>query len=82
MCKPENLLDMNKRIYKVLGSIVLLAMLMVNCTDKFAELNKDPREVNDPDLSHVLTNALYNSAGDEYLQWFYYNSVIKTVSCI
>lgn len=75
MCKPENLLDMNKRIYKVLGSIVLLAMLMVNCTDKFAELNKDPREVNDPDLSHVLTNALYNSAGDEYLQWFYNNSV-------
>jgi hypothetical protein len=66
---------MNKKVYKLFGSIVLLALLMVNCTDKFADLNKDPREVNDPDLSHLLTNALYNSAGDEYLQWFYNNSV-------
>ena len=75
MCKPKNSLNMNKKVYKLFGSIVLLALLMVNCTDKFADLNKDPREVNDPDLSHLLTNALYNSAGDEYLQWFYNNSV-------
>jgi hypothetical protein len=75
MCKLKNSYIMNKKVFKIIGLIVLSAFLMVNCTDKFAELNKDPREVNDPDLSHLLTNALFNSAGDEYLQWFYNNSV-------
>lgn len=56
-------------------SVFLLTVLMVNCTDRFAEINKNPGEVNDPDLTHLFTNALYNSAGDEYLQWFYNNSV-------
>jgi hypothetical protein len=54
---------------------LLLIILLVNCTERFAEVNKNPAEVNDPDLAHLFTNALYNSAGDEYLQWFYNNSV-------
>lgn len=65
---------MKKGIYKML-SVVLLTILLVNCTDRFAETNKNPGEVTDPDLTHLFTNALYNSAGDEYLQWFYNNSV-------
>ena len=65
---------MKKGIYKLL-SVVLLTLLLVNCTDRFAETNKNPGEVTDPDLTHLFTNALYNSAGDEYLQWFYNNSV-------
>lgn len=67
-------MNMKKGIYKIF-SVVLLAILMVNCTDRFAEENKNPNEVTDPDLTHLFTNALYNSAGDEYLQWFYNNSV-------
>lgn len=65
---------MKKSIYKIF-SVVLLTILMVNCTDRFAEINKNPGEVTDPDLTHLFTNALYNTAGDEYLQWFYNNSV-------
>ncbi len=65
---------MKKRIYKIF-SVFLLTILLVNCTDRFAEVNKNPGEIVDPDLSHLFTNALYNSAGDEYLQWFYNNSV-------
>jgi hypothetical protein len=65
---------MKKGIYKML-SVIILTTLLVNCTDRFAETNKNPGEVTDPDLTHLFTNALYNSAGDEYLQWFYNNSV-------
>ncbi len=68
---------MSKRVLKISGLFLLLVLLTVKCTDRFAEMNKDPREVNDPDLSHLFTNALYNSAseGNEYTQWFYNNSV-------
>lgn len=66
---------MNKAIYKVLSVLLLSSLFITNCTDRFADINKNPGEINDPDLSHLFTNALYNSAGDEYLQWFYNNSV-------
>ena len=65
---------MKKRVYKLLP-VFLLTILLVNCTERFAGINKNPGEVTDPDLTHLFTNALYNSAGDEYLQWFYNNSV-------
>lgn len=65
---------MKKRIFRIV-SVLLFTLLLVNCTERFAEVNKNPGEVTDPDLTHLFTNALYNSAGDEYLQWFYNNSV-------
>ena len=39
------------------------------------KMNLNPGDINDPDLSHLFSNALFNTAGDEYLQWFYNNSV-------
>lgn len=66
---------MKNRISKILTVFTLTALLLVNCTDRFAEININPGDITDPDLSHLFTNALYNSAGDEYLQWFYNNSV-------
>lgn len=66
---------MKNRISKIFTVFTLTALLLVNCTDRFAEININPGDITDPDLSHLFTNALYNSAGDEYLQWFYNNSV-------
>jgi hypothetical protein len=60
---------------KLILAVMLIGIFTAGCTKDFADLNKDPNQVNDPDLSQLLTNALYNSAGDEYLQWFYNNSV-------
>ena len=68
------MMNMKKSIYKIL-SVFFIAVLLFGCTDRFAEVNKNPGEVTDPDLTHLFTNALYNTAGDEYLQWFYNNSV-------
>lgn len=65
---------MKKYIYKGL-SVFLLTVLLFSCTDRFAEVNKNPGEVTNPDLTHLFTNALYNTAGDQYLEWFYNNSV-------
>ncbi len=64
---------MKQRIYKML-SVLLLTMVLVNCTDRFAAINKDPGEVTDPDITYLFTNAL-NGLGDGYLDWFYNNSV-------
>ncbi len=64
---------MKQRIYKIL-SVLLLTMVLVNCTDRFAAINKDPGEVTDPDITYLFTNAL-NGLGDGYLDWFYNNSV-------
>ncbi|HPJ79722.1 MAG TPA: SusD/RagB family nutrient-binding outer membrane lipoprotein [Prolixibacteraceae bacterium] len=66
---------MKNRLFKICTVFTLTALLLVNCTDRFAEKNLNPNDINDPDLSHLFTNALYNTAGDEYLQWFYNNSV-------
>ncbi len=61
--------------YKIFISLVLIGFLSVQCKDEFADLNQNPREVTNPDVSQLLTNALFNMCGDEYLQWFYNNSV-------
>ncbi len=66
---------MKNRMSKIFTVFALTTLLLVNCTDRFAEINVNPGEITDPDLSHLFTNALYNTAGDEYLQWFYNNSV-------
>ncbi len=66
---------MKNRIFKIFTVFTLTALLLVNCTDRFAEMNLNPSDINDPDLSHLFTNALYNTAGDDYLEWFYNNSV-------
>ncbi len=66
---------MKKRIFRIFSVFAVTALLLVNCTDRFAEINQNPGDINDPDLTHLFTNALYNTAGDEYLQWFYNNSV-------
>ncbi len=65
----------NKKIYKILSVTLLSGLLLTNCTDRFADTNLNPAEINNPDLTHLFTDALYKSAGDEYLQWFYNNSV-------
>ncbi len=61
--------------HKIFISLVLIGFLSVQCKDEFADLNQNPREVTNPDVSQLLTNALFNMCGDEYLQWFYNNSV-------
>lgn len=61
--------------YKIFISLVLIGFLSVQCKDEFADLNQNPREVTNPDVSQLLTNGLFNMCGDEYLQWFYNNSV-------
>lgn len=60
---------------KILLSLALIGLFTVQCKDEFADLNQNPREVTNPDVSQLLTNALFNMCGDEYLQWFYNNSV-------
>lgn len=66
-----------KKIFKKLGlALVVLGLLSSpQCKKDFAEINQNPDEITDPDLSHLFTDAIYKTAGDEYLEWFYNNSV-------
>lgn len=60
---------------KILAGLILIGFISIQCKDEFADLNQNPREVTDPDVSQLLANSLYNMCGNEYLQWFYNNSV-------
>lgn len=61
---------------KIILAFTLLGMLTVQCSKKdMASLNQDPNQVTNPDVGQLLTNALYNTCGNEYLQWFYNGSV-------
>jgi len=66
---------MKRSIFRIIFATVISGFLLINCTDRFAETNLNPAEINNPDLAHLFTDGLYKSAGDEYLQWFYNNSV-------
>jgi len=66
-----------KNVYKKLGLALMAISLLIapQCKKEFADINKNPDEITDPDLTHLFTDAIYKMAGDEYLQWFYNNSV-------
>jgi len=53
----------------------MLSILVISCDeDKFADMNKDPQTINEPDLRYLLTNALQGMEDGQYTQWFYDNS--------
>jgi hypothetical protein len=66
---------MKKISIKLILAIVAIGLLTTQCKKDFADLNQNPDEITSPDLTHLFTDAIYKTAGDEYLQWFYNNSV-------
>ncbi|MGM0531118.1 MAG: SusD/RagB family nutrient-binding outer membrane lipoprotein [Bacteroidota bacterium] len=53
-------------------TLFILGILVVSCDkDEFAEMNKPPSDVNEPDMRFLLTNALNNMNGASYTTWFY-----------
>lgn len=68
-------MNMKKISVKIIGVLTLLSLFTAQCEDKFSDLNQNPNEITNPDITQLLTNGLYNMCGDEYLQWFYNNSV-------
>lgn len=52
---------------------ISLGFLSTSCTKDFAELNKNPNMVNNPDLGMLYTSALYTLGQYQYTEWFYDN---------
>lgn len=60
--------------YKSLIVAALLGgSLFSGCRDEFAEVNKDPSGVTDPDIRYLFTKALTEFEPSKYQQWFYNN---------
>ena len=53
-------------------TVFILGILAVSCEkDKFAEINKSPSTINEPDMRFLLTSALNSMDGEQYTTWFY-----------
>ena len=59
-------------------TFLMLGILAVSCDkDEFAEINKSPSDINEPDMRFLLTSALNSMNGESYTTWFYnYNQYI------
>lgn len=65
-----------KRIsIRLIVALTLLGLFTVQCSDEFSDLNQNPNDITDPDVAQLLTDGLYKMCGQEYLLWFYNNSV-------
>jgi hypothetical protein len=62
-----------KKILFLIMITISLGFLSTSCTKDFAELNKNPNLVNNPDLSMLYTSALYTLGQYQYTEWFYDN---------
>lgn len=61
--------------FKIIFSLLMIGLLTTQCKQEFADINKNPDEITSADPSYLLTDGIYKLAGNEYLQWFYNNSV-------
>ena len=61
-----------KVLHRILAVCLLLGLGNA-CTDDFAELNTNPGLVNEPELSHLLTESLFQLGEYQYTEWFYDN---------
>ena len=48
--------------------------LLTSCADQFADTNKKPSVVYDPDIRFLFTKALSEFEASKYQQWFYNNN--------
>ena len=48
--------------------------LLTGCADQFADTNKKPSVVNDPDIRFLFTKALSEFEASKYQHWFYNNN--------
>jgi hypothetical protein len=54
--------------------IAAIACVPLSCTDDFADVNKNPAMVTDPDIRHLFTSSIYDMGhGGRYTEWFYNN---------
>nr|WKN39633.1 SusD/RagB family nutrient-binding outer membrane lipoprotein [Tunicatimonas sp. TK19036] len=60
---------------KILLTILGICILISACDeDDFAELNQNPSNVTEPDLSYLFTESLFQLDGYVYTEWFYDNA--------
>lgn len=62
------------RYKSIIVAALLGTSLLSGCRDEFADVNKDPSGVTDPDIRYLFTKALAEFEPAKYQQWFYNNS--------
>ncbi len=59
---------------KILFILIGLCVLISCDKDEFADINKNPSNINEPNMTYLLTESLYQLDDYVYTEWFYDNA--------